>query len=64
LLRDHLHRAFIIDLLRSGSRESRRWWRGSRGYGIILSIIRTLLFLFILIIFFYMVQSNLPSDLH
>jgi hypothetical protein len=41
LLRDHLHRAFIIYLLRCGS----------RGCGDIFSVVGILIFLFILAIF-------------
>jgi hypothetical protein len=63
-LKDHLHRAFIVDLLKCNSMGRRRWWCSSRGCSGILSVIGILLFLFILVIFSHAVQSSLPSDLH
>jgi hypothetical protein len=58
-LRDHLHRAFIADLLRRGSKGDY-----SKGCGGISSVIGILLFLFILVILSHAVHSGLPSDLH
>jgi hypothetical protein len=48
LLRDHLHRAFFIDLLRCSSRGRRRWWCSSRGCDGISSVVGILFFLFII----------------
>jgi hypothetical protein len=63
LLRDHLHRAFITDLLRCGSKGRRRWWRGSRGCGGIFSIVGILIFLFILVIFSHAVVISSKGGL-
>jgi hypothetical protein len=64
LLRDHLHRAFFVDLLRQGNREHRRWWCSSRGCDSISSTVSILSFLFLIFILTHAVQSHLPSDLH
>jgi hypothetical protein len=60
LLRDHLHRAFIIDLLRHSSKGHRRWWHGSRGCSGISSVINILFFLSILS---HVVKSSLLGNL-
>ncbi len=54
LLRDRLHRAFIIDLLRCGSRGRRRWWCGSRGCDSISSIFVVIHLLIILLLCIFM----------
>jgi hypothetical protein len=64
LFRDHLHRAFFVDLLCCGGRGSRRWWHGNRGCSSISSIIDVLFFTLIIFILSHAVQSSLPSDVH
>jgi hypothetical protein len=55
LLRDRLHRAFFIDLLKHDSRRRRRWWCGSRGCGGISSVTGIIFFFFIIFILSHVV---------